>query len=176
MFGTPETAANQFLSALWADARGQIGLPVEPSVIAERLGLKYYVGELGRDFAGMLVGPAAGDAEIHVNRENGKGRQRFTGAHELGHYVLRCRDEGSLGEDWGDIAFRCEPEIDEKNSKETWANQFAAALLMPRPLIEKLRAEQPELAILAAEFGVTPRAMSVRLRELDGQAARCRSA
>jgi Zn-dependent peptidase ImmA (M78 family) len=162
----PEISADELLSASWADDCGHIVLPVEPSVIAEKLGLKHYVADLGQAFAGMLVGRAASEAEIHVNREHGKARQRFTGAHELGHYVLRCRDEDSLGEDWGDVALRPESETG-NDPAEIWANRFAAALLMPRRLVEELRVEFPELAILAAKFGVSPKAMSFRLRYLD---------
>jgi len=128
--------------------------------------VKYYVADLGHAFEGMLVGRAASDAEIHVNQEDSKARQRFTCAHELGHYVLRIGDEGAFGEDWGHVAFRGPESSTGDEPQEVWANRFAAALLMPRGLVEELREELPTVAALAGKFSVSVEAMTYRLRDL----------
>jgi Zn-dependent peptidase ImmA (M78 family) len=166
MLGRPENAAEQMLRMAGVDEDGNISLPVEPQRIVKKLGIKYYVADLGTSFTGMLVGWAARDAEIHVNREDSDVRQRFTCAHELGHYVMRSDDEGAFGEDWGHVAFRDSRSQTGEEPHEVWANRFAAALLMPRDLVEEQYRELPEVAILAGRFAVSAEAMSYRLRFL----------
>jgi Zn-dependent peptidase ImmA (M78 family) len=64
-------------------------------------------------------------AIITVNTSSSRGRQRFSGGHELGHWMC----------DRGKVAFRCEYETYLKgwraDNAETRANRFASDLLLP---------------------------------------------
>jgi Zn-dependent peptidase ImmA (M78 family) len=167
MHGAAETAAGEMLRMAWVKGDGEASLPVEPQRIAMALGLKYYVADLGRELSGMLVRPANHDAEIHVNRDDSEVRRRFSCAHELGHYVLQSPEEGlPTDEGGGHVFFRGPLAAMGSDPAEVWANKFAAALLMPRDLVEEMRAELPEMAILAGRFSVSVEAMRYRLQGL----------
>lgn len=103
-------------------------------------------------------------------------RRRFTIGHELGHWVLHC-DLGRAGDEpvhCRTETVREEPGGSERKSSfagypmtELDANQFAAALLMPRSLVEKEHAWVDGVPWkLAQAFGVSPEAMEWRLRFL----------
>ncbi|MFZ2186439.1 MAG: ImmA/IrrE family metallo-endopeptidase [Streptococcus parauberis] len=70
---------------------------------------------------------------IYVNTDESEVRQRFTKAHELGHYVYKHGESARLI----DSSFY---NIIERR-KETEANRFAVDLLMPVKLIYKLISE-----------------------------------
>jgi hypothetical protein len=98
-------------------------------------------------------------------------RQRFTKAHELGHYILHSQQKAE---------FRCGPAmIVEKDTGEpnieAQANQFASYLLMPathfRPLIEKSKITLDLLSELAKFYGVSFEAMCIRFVEITGERA-----
>jgi Zn-dependent peptidase ImmA (M78 family) len=86
-------------------------------------------------------------------------RQRFTLAHELGHWVCQVREghDAPIYCRAADVA----PETDRLQERE--ANLFAAELLMPEPAI---RVEWPRAAStveLATWFGVSEESMGWRL-------------
>lgn len=107
-----------------------------------------------------------GGYAIDVNSVHSKTRQRFTAAHELGHYIYH-RD--LLGKGVGDtLAFRAEgealPNPHIRIEHERQANTFAANLLMPNHLIEKLKAQGitgPQA--LAEHLEVSEEAMRIKL-------------
>jgi Zn-dependent peptidase ImmA (M78 family) len=168
MSGNPESSASRLLDLAWKRDDGRFPLPVEPAEIAKDLGLKYYVADLGPRISGMLVRQPGRDTEIHVSRDDGHARQRFSCAHELGHYVYRSPGEG-LPTDEGDgsVCFRDDLAGKGTDPEEIWANNFAAALLMPSSFVQAARLEFPEIAILAGKFRVSAEAMRVRLENLD---------
>lgn len=167
MLGNPEIAAEEMLRMAWAEASGKIPLPVEPQRIAKTLGLKYYVADLGPELSGMLVRPPNHDAQIHVNQDDSDVRRRFSCAHELGHYVLQSPEEGlPTDEGGGHVFFRSPLSAMGSDPAEVWSNKFAAALLMPRDLVNNIRNDVPETAILAARFSVSVEAMRFRLQTL----------
>lgn len=99
------------------------------------------------------------------------GRQRFTKAHELAHYVLHSRRQHE---------FRCGADaIIEKDTGEdnieAQANQFASYLLMPanhvRPRIEKSPITLDLISDLAKFYGVSFEAMCIRVVEITGERA-----
>jgi hypothetical protein len=126
--------------------------------------------------------------EIWVDEEEAArapGRRRFTISHELGHWVLHCelsgegadpvhcrsetmREEGALEKDEGsNPAARVPYPLPERE-----ANQFAAALLMPRALVEKEHAWVDGVVWrLAKACGVSLEAMEWRLRFLQATGA-----
>jgi Zn-dependent peptidase ImmA (M78 family) len=90
-------------------------------------------------------------------------RQRFTCAHEIGHYLRRKRT-GARGRfvDYRDTLAGLGTDVE-----EIYANQFAAALLMPAHLVHKgYKVDERSSEDLAWELGTSAQAMNVRLRNL----------
>jgi Zn-dependent peptidase ImmA (M78 family) len=155
----PEREARQLLSTAW-DGRP---LPVDPIQIAQRLGVKVYTAGLDNGVAGMFRKRSGLDPEIFVNGSDSLNRQRFTVAHELGHYVKHMADGE---ENWEHVDYRGALAGQGTDSDEIFANQFAASLLMPKDEVIRLRKEGYGPTALAAEFGVSAEAMNYRLANL----------
>lgn len=136
--------------------------PVPIDAIIYEIGLKLYYEPLDDNISGYIQ-RTNGTYKIVVNSSHAPTRQRFTAAHELGHYIYH-RD--LLGEGVGDDkAYRAErtkmanPNI--RPIHERQANSFAANVLMPRHRLVGLDAE--DTASLAARFNVSQEAMRIRL-------------
>jgi Zn-dependent peptidase ImmA (M78 family) len=158
-----------------AEAFGCNKPPVDVQLVAKRLGLKVVHAELGDDVSGLLI--SKGDSTvIAVQQGDPLNRQRFTIAHEIGHFHLRHQFEPGehVHVDRGHI-------ITPRNSrsstgvdvKEIEANQFAACLLMPsKLLLERIKALKVKslcddhVTRLAGEFKVSEQAMTIRLSTL----------
>jgi Zn-dependent peptidase ImmA (M78 family) len=121
------------------------------------------------DVEGKLSGQLYPDLrEITVNtRDRSRARQRFTLAHELGHWQLRHHTQGELPSDTLGYAgaFEDEGSHEGRSAVEVEANTFAAELLMPSPWIRKipkpLKVGAPTL--LAQTYGVSEQAMYYQL-------------
>lgn len=143
--------------------------PVDVEALAEALGVDVAYAYLESDTSGMLERLSNGRGyRITVNALDPATRQRFTIAHELGHYMLHRQIVGDGVDD--DRAYRSTNVGRYHNTaigpkQETEANRFAANVLMPRDLIEKVaeRKGTHSPADLAREFGVSEHAMSIRL-------------
>jgi Zn-dependent peptidase ImmA (M78 family) len=159
----PETTAADIVTTVWTHGDDP-ALPVDPSYIAGKLGVKVFTAGLDDQISGMLVKRPAQDPEIYLNATDSTNRQRFTCAHELGHYVMRTSTE-TLGDSWEFIDLRDPLSADGTKPDEIWANKFAAALLMPADLVKKM-AKDHNVASLAYEFGVSTDAMGFRLQNL----------
>lgn len=160
----PAIAARDLLRTTWDYAPEQLSctLPVNPMHIAERLGLRVYLAYLEPDISGMLAKRVGEDAKIYINARDSEARQRFSCAHELGHYVKR----GLSGDaSFGYIDRRGPHSSLGIDPDEVFANQFAAELLMPEPIVKRY-AEELSPAGLAAKFGVSVGAMTYRLDNL----------
>lgn len=97
---------------------------------------------------------------IKVNKNHNVRRQRFTIAHELGHYMMH-RNKSTLFND--EIFFRSE----KRNSIEYVANDFASQLLLPQDKVVKAISEGVRnIGMLAERFNVSSPAMKVRVQEL----------
>lgn len=211
-----EKEARRLQVEIWSrrDERYQLGVPgistlFDPRNVADYCGLYYEARErLQADYYGG--GQAAGiwqrdRSTILVSTRFAYETQRFTAAHEIGHYVLHPHV--------GDRTLHREFPVDGRPREplEKEADHFAACLLMPRkavmtefearftrqPLVLTetvafhLKADagllfaQPRGSLLFAEavaraqqfdrarfpslaqhFGVSPRAMAIRLEEL----------
>lgn len=125
----PETDAREILSTVWAPgvAPGEVPLPVDPFSIAQRLGIKAFSAGLDQGVSGVLVKRRGEDPEIYVHASDSLNRQRFTCAHELGHYVKRS----AMGdEEWEYVEHRALLASQGTDPEEVYANKFAAGLLM----------------------------------------------
>jgi Zn-dependent peptidase ImmA (M78 family) len=155
-----EREAQQLLETVWEGR----SLPVDPIQIAKQLGIQVYTVGLDAGVAGMFVKKPGQDPEIYVNAKDSLNRQRFTAAHELGHYIKHI----VAGEDdWEHVDYRDALTSRGTDPDEVFANQFAASLLMPKERVKSLRDEHGYgTAALAYEFGVSEDAMNFRLVNL----------
>jgi len=98
---------------------------------------------------------------IVVNKKDNEKRQRFTIAHELGHYFLHMSDQDY--ENTSMVSFR-----GRSNKHEREANLFAAELLMPEDVVKREYelVLYPLASFLARRFDVSEAAMSVRIKEM----------
>ncbi len=144
--------------------------PVPMAQVAAHLGIKIKLADLGEDCSGVLV--RNGDrAVIGVNREHHPNRQRFSIAHEIGHFVLH---KGDTYIDKGyHVHFRDLESGSGTKHEEMAANAFAAALLMPAEWVREAFYQQPfdlteddVLEMLAEKFKVSTLAMTYRLMRL----------
>lgn len=108
---------------------------------------------------------------ISCNINEDKKRQRFTKAHEIGHFVLHSKDQPLFIDKPPRVMYRNNASTTGEIYKEREANAFAAALLMPSGLISErihncIYDGYRAVAELAKEFKVSEQAMSFRLSNL----------
>jgi Zn-dependent peptidase ImmA (M78 family) len=161
-----ESDAWELLQKTWVgEDRSRLVLPVDPFAIARKLGIQVFTDRsLPLDVSGMLRKQAGyDDPEILLNANDSRNRQRFTCAHEIGHYSQRV-NEGIDGA-WEYVDKRDALSSQGQKPEEIYANKFAAELLMPKKAVEQL-ASKYTAATLGHEFGVSADAMRFRLDNL----------
>lgn len=161
----PEALATNLLLTTWSRDVETCPLPIDPIFIAGQLGIEVFNSPLNEDVSGMIVKRPSADPAIYLNEADSWNRRRFSCAHELGHYVMRVQESPApSAEDWGYIDLRSSATALGNHPDEVFANQFAAALLMPAERVEiLLPLGAPAMAV---EFGVSADAMGFRLRNL----------
>jgi Zn-dependent peptidase ImmA (M78 family) len=158
-----ERDAERLLESSWWTAAGRDApLPVDPESLARGLGIEVRIAPLPADESGKIVIPADGAPVITLNQWDSRSRQRFTCAHEIGHYIRRRR-QGAHHEfvDYRDTLAGLG-----RDTEEIYANQFAAALLMPAHLVSEGFSQGERVEELAERLGTSAQAMNVRLRNL----------
>lgn len=108
------------------------------------------------------------------------GLDRFTKAHEIGHWLLHVKradlNAPKLEADQNGSRLFCRSTMNESSDEENWierqADWFAAALLMPRfLLLARVRGMQEitwhDVRRLAKKFNVSKQAMQIRLSHLN---------
>lgn len=152
---------------------GVMDVPVPLDIVAHRLELNVEYASLGDDVSGLLVLDNS-NATIGVNKNHPNARQRFTIAHEIGHYVLHRNASELFIDTKYSAVFRDSKSSSGEDRMEIQANMFAAALLMPRTLLEEMiQSEEIDLgddyalASLAEKFGVSLQALAYRLSSLE---------
>lgn len=147
-------------------------LPVPISFIAEKMGLNIYHYDLGENISGALV-IDNGQGTIGVNPLESSVRQRFTVAHELGHFVLHKNSESLFVDKEFKVLFRNHESSTGELKREQDANGFAAAILMPKKILaEKIRylafdlTDEYAVKHLAKMFDVSVMAMTYRISNL----------
>lgn len=134
-------------------------LPVDPVEIAKKMGVKV-IGNCNLGHSGHFFFDENGMPTISYNTNEHIKRQKFTVAHELGHYVNGDKEAPR------DTTFS----FDKYNHdiKEVNANRFAAELLMPDNVVMHLINFKfvHSLDKLAKYFGVSTGAMHYRLVNL----------
>lgn len=140
---------------------GKMRLPINPFTIAERLGIDVKRAPLEDGLAGFIIREVGEGAEIYINESDSKVRQRFTLAHELGHYV-RHQDSERIAY----VDHRAELASSGTNPSEIWCNRFAAELLMPAAVVKKYWADGYAIDELRRKFGVSEAAVNFRIANL----------
>jgi Zn-dependent peptidase ImmA (M78 family) len=145
--------------------------PVNVEAIAARLGIIIRRTPTTDDVSGFLLKQAEA-AVIGVNSLHHPNRQRFTIAHEIGHYMLHDFDEVHV--DKSVVRLRSEASSAGTDKEEVEANRFAAELLMPKEFLEPELSrfalndlfDERGMQQLARHFQVSVQAMSNRLTSL----------
>lgn len=133
--------------------------PVDVLTCARAAGLEVYSVDLPNGVSGMIQRTDGNRFECYVDASEPSVRQRFTAAHELGHFVLHRDSLGQTHED--NYLLRSDGMT---NWQETQANRFAADLLMPRDLIATaVESGTTNVSELARLFNVSELAMGIRL-------------
>lgn len=147
--------------------------PISVEVIATKMGLDVRPYDLGQNVSGVLV-MDSGRGTIGFNPHESKVRQRFTIAHEIGHFQLHKEDSAVFIDKDFKILFRDENSSTGDIKREQEANAFAAALLMPASLLLKEiknhnfdLADEDSLKELAKLFNVSIPAMTYRIANLN---------
>jgi Zn-dependent peptidase ImmA (M78 family) len=150
---------------------GSGDLPVDVRALAAELGVTVVSQPLEATVSGVLV-LRNGYAAIGVNDGHHPRRQRFTIAHELGHFVLH-READRLFVDESLTFYRDQQSAEGLYEREIAANAFAAELLMPEVSLRAILGDRPidlhdDTAIqhLAARFDVSVQALTIRLVNL----------
>lgn len=146
--------------------------PVPVEQIAVRYGIQIVRSAAEWSESGFLLRDN-GRIIIGINSRNSPKRQRFTIAHELGHYVLHegkplIVDQSVMINKRDDVSSQA------TDREEIQANQFAAELLMPKNLVSRELRRQVAAAgsreelitALARTFDVSNDAMGWRLINL----------
>lgn len=136
------------------------------SIRVNRVNTNRMENRLQRPISGLITN-LDGDFNIYVNEKDAPRRQRFTIAHELGHFFLHTEKNNIQTI----ISFR-----GESNPIETEANNFAAELLMPRDMLkhqieqlnkgDKFLLRDDVICEIAKIFDVSEIAAEIRLKEL----------
>lgn len=108
---------------------------------------------------------------IRYNNSESVQRQRFTIAHEIGHFILHKEDKPLFIDKMEQVLYRNFDSSTGEIKKEREANAFSASLLMPRFLLNQVISKTPletenVVGHLANEFNVSEQAMSFRLLNL----------
>lgn len=159
-----ESLAEQLLGKLGI---GEIPIPIDE--VARSLEIRISRAP-STEFSGLLI-RKDGHALIGVNSNEAPMRQRFTIAHELGHFVLHPRKDAF-------VDFRKERQAGStRPPRERHADMFAAALLMPRKMLlrdfRRLTKDgytDEVIEVLARQYAVSEDAMRFRLINLNSLA------
>ena len=161
---------------------GLFSAPVNVEELARALKIELRREAMEDDISGLLV-TKNGKSVILVNNGHHPNRQRFTIAHELGHFALHTL--GSADSLYVDRRFATFNLVEEQSmypramnagdpQQEKEANAFAAELLMPRVLLlESMRrnalnlSDEQDVGQLARTFMVSEQAMLYRLQNLS---------
>lgn len=168
MTQNPAVEAREVLASIYGSSLQTVRLPIDPVQVARALGVNVWQAQMPNEVSGIISRlDDGGDVEVFLNSEHAPVRQRFTTAHELGHFVRHRQVYGNDAPMYykRDLLASCGTDAD-----EIFANQFAAELLMPDELVRLYARSEDEFG-LSRRFGVSLAAMGHRLSNLAVRAA-----
>lgn len=152
----PESVLNYAVNTLKVRS-----IPFDVDNFILKIGIELERKSMDNELSGMLQKNSDGIWTITVNALHHPKRQRFTLAHELGHYFLHRNRAISFV----DEALYRSTHMD---SMEYEANNFAGALLMPKkPLLDFMNANGPDAELISAYFDVSVLAAKIRVETLQ---------
>lgn len=135
--------------------------PFDLDDFINKIGIELRRVVMADDISGQLQKNGNGKWVISVNSLHHQKRQRFTLAHELGHYFLHR----NRAIEFIDKALYRSSQMD---SMEYEANNFAGALLMPKKiLIEFIKMKGANAEIISDYFDVSVLAAKIRVETLQ---------
>lgn len=142
------------------------GFPVDLDAIAKNLQIDVKRMKFEDQTVSGVIGYDESKVVIGINRDHSEARQRFTLAHEIGHFVLH---PASMVVDRA--LYRNSSSSEAISAEEIEANGFAAELLMPaddvREQVSGIPAiDEPQIRALRDRYGVSEFAVTVRLTSL----------
>jgi Zn-dependent peptidase ImmA (M78 family) len=154
----------------YAGLKKRLGVPVD--AIARTAGLDVRYAPTTDEVSGALIRNGK-TAVIAVNSAQHENRQRFTIAHEIGHFILHKRAQRHFDEDFR-IDYRNALSSEATRQDEIEANRFAATLLMPESFLRRdlsrIEADDCDtdyvIQTLSVRYKVSRRAMELRLLNL----------
>lgn len=145
-------------------------VPVDHIAQVEGLSLAYH--DLEDDVSGMLIRHGSDPAIVAINVHHHENRQRFSIAHELGHYLMHQGEPTVFVDDYL-VHFRAGKSDKIYDTREKEANIFAASLLMPKTFLQADLKDKPidisddeSVRALARRYGVSVQALTIRLANL----------
>lgn len=141
----------------------QRSAPVDLRGLAKALGLTVKAATLPPGKSGEIRPDGAGGYIIRVNRHDSQGRQRFTVAHEIAHYLLHRDIIGTGISD--DALYRS----NQSDAVEAEANRLASDIVMPSKLVLNAAKVAEGIGVsdicsqLAETFQVSAAAMKIKL-------------
>jgi Zn-dependent peptidase ImmA (M78 family) len=146
--------------------------PIDVEIIASNLNINVRRTPTEDDISGFLLRQPDGQTLIGVNTLHHPNRQRFTIAHEIGHFALHNYD--TVHVDRSIVKLRSKVSSSGEDQEEVEANRFAAELLMPGELLAKdLETllltdflDERRMQQLAKRYAVSVQAMTNRLISL----------
>ena len=159
---TARKAANELLRWYRSNYDKLGNPPIDVVDIARKMGFFVFQASFDGPYHENLSGyirAEEGIKEICVNQNDVPTRQRFTVAHELGHFHLH-----RIGDEITHITKRSQ----HSSLQENEADIFAEELIMPEVLLRKEHSKLlfPTIKDLAKTFAVSYAAMRMRLRKL----------
>jgi Zn-dependent peptidase ImmA (M78 family) len=154
--------AARILRAAWSGFA-----PIEPVSIAKELGVEVLEAPLDGNTLGALFISPEEDPKIVLNQGDSFNRQRFTCAHELGHYVRRSAESN----EYARVDLRDGRSSTGEDPEEIYANEFAACLLMPKQEVRTFADLGLDDLEMALKFRVSREAMQFRMKNLGLVAA-----
>lgn len=170
---TPQAQAAELIS-IHTDGT----FPINVEKLASTLGLRVQYDTFEDNVSGFLLAKE-GTGTIFINKSHHPNRQRFTVAHEIGHFKLHFESNERLFYDTKISLYNRAKSPNNATDatlphEEREANIFASHILMPDSLLKKVFLQRPNLvgdesdiAFLAVLFQVSEIAMSIRLNEFS---------
>lgn len=125
--------------------------------LANMLGYTVFQANLSNNIAGQVVKNEQGGA-IYINVNDTPGRQRFSIAHEIAHVLLHHNSQEQTFIDYRNNGTYSQQEFE--------ADNFAAALLMPKDRSLQVWNNYKDVDEFANAMGVSKAAASIRLTNL----------
>ncbi|MHB8858646.1 MAG: ImmA/IrrE family metallo-endopeptidase [Thermoleophilia bacterium] len=137
--------------------------PVDVNAVAKSLGFEVLPYDFPDDVSAILM-VEDGEQVIGVNKNHPEVRQRFSIAHELGHFISGHDDFAGGNKYFKDGTFNYG---DSQNRSELEANEFAAELVMPEKFLrEDVINNGLEVPNLAKKYNVSQQALWIQLINL----------